>query len=536
MKKVWMAGGGLVLVVLAGWGGVHFLEDRAEKAVSQALSDMSAQASEVRCDLFSGTFVLKGVTYERDEKGMIHKGSMDSVEVKGLNRKLFFQGTGEAYDADALPLVAESIMVTGLTGSIRTGNVLVEGKTAGIRMTGWHQRLSELLAQYRSEPHSAAFYEELYRCRLDGLEISDAAFSIFESYMDAPVTVGVKKIALSEGIAAPRGEEKVPPVSLYASDIRFAGQGVGGGMQRVEVQDLLLPRPAGMAAFAALFGMSGSTMSRNELVTAYVRLAQKLYEERLPYASLDMRGMQVSAVGMPEPIGLSFDALTFEPSMNAEGAVREKVNCSGLHLYLPRKGDKYFTIIARYAPEGLVMNIKSDSTTHGDTLSSTGRYEVEGLGVLEGDVTVSGDIDRLRGMLFDASGDDSMQLLQKLSLGKLSLRYKDSGLMPMLLELAAWTDFELPEPYADMVVQTGMELEQTPVRVFQEAGRLLKEQFTAPGAWSATFTSEKPVSMMEPVTMLFAAPERLPFSFTSTPGTKPLKEYLPRKKQEDGNE
>ena len=89
-----MAGGGLVLVVLAGWGGVHFLEDRAEKAVSQALSDMSAQASEVRCDLFSGTFVLKGVTYERDEKGMIHKGSMDSGGGEGPEPEAVLSGYG----------------------------------------------------------------------------------------------------------------------------------------------------------------------------------------------------------------------------------------------------------------------------------------------------------------------------------------------------------------------------------------------------------------------------------------------------------
>ncbi|WP_077072718.1 hypothetical protein [Mailhella massiliensis] len=120
-------------------------------------------------------------------------------------------------------------------------------------------------------------------------------------------------------------------------------------------------------------------------------------------------------------------------------------------------------------------------------------------------------------------------LQKRLVLEKLNASCNDSGLLPMMLELVAWRNFERPEVYADKVLETGRALEQVPDRGFRELGRLLREQFTAPGTCSMTFSSEEPVELKAFVGMFFRMPEKFPFTFTSVPGTKPLQEYLNRK-------
>ncbi|WP_273523886.1 hypothetical protein [Mailhella massiliensis] len=530
MRKISVVGGVVVLAVLAGWGGVRFLEDRVEKNIVEAFVAAGGQVREADYHLLDNILVLQGMTYEvRERNGAVRTGAVERVVAEGMNRRMLLDWYAvDERDREEPPLVAEQIVLTGMTETLQDGPVRVDQRAGKIRIRGWRQRLGRLLYEYRLKSCSSSFFEELYRCRLDGLEISRVELTLSRPGLAAPVRMNVEKVALSEGLNAPRGETMVSSLSLEFSGLSISGQGINGFLRRAGIRELRLPEPEALAELAELLGRK---RPGEELVAGMLELWQKQQEAALPYASLTMQDMKLVSTDMP--VGVFFEGFSSALSMEGEGVRREKTEYSRLRFLLPRKGDKYFTIIARYAPDGLVLTVKTDSVMTGTSLSCTGRCEVETLGVVEGEWRLSGDagaLKELKDVFFFSSGNNIYEVLQKrLVLEKLNASCNDSGLLPMMLELVAWRNFERPEVYADKVLETGRALEQNPDRGFRELGRLLREQFTAPGTCSMTFSSEEPVELQAFVGMFFRMPEKFPFTFTSVPGTKPLKEYLNRK-------
>lgn len=546
MNKKYIAGGLVFWAGLSGYMGLRILESYTEDAVFAALSAVPAQAQEIRYSFLNNTLSLKGVEYELPDEAVMHKGTIESVEVKGFNRKcMFVKPSMPAYDADTLPIVAESISATGIVDKVHVGNTQMEQRIADVQVNGWYQRLGMLLDQRSRHKGEVSFFEELYRCRLDGLEVNDVRSVISDPELPVPVKVDMEKVALARGIAAPRGEAKVSPLSLYVAGVRFSGDRFSGGLQRMDVKDLLLPSPELMADLVAMQNADGApegaaadgenaALSQEERLEAAVAELYEYYVKNLPVSLFGLQGLKVSLSEGPESMGIAVNGFSYTQAMEGEDVTKSSTDVSRLHLTLPRGGEPLLAVFSRYAPEGFVLNMKADIRTGKNDIVSTARYELEGLGGLEGECVYSGDLAALETMPLLLSEDAYLEAMQKLQLKKLSAVYRDSGLLPLALEVFALEDSGSPEEYAAMAVQIGREVERMPGSMFAELGKLMREQFTAPGEMSVAFTSETPRSFMELLSMALMDPASLPFSFGSTPGTKPLAEYLPRK-TEAGN-
>ena len=90
MNKKYIAGGLIFWAGLSGYMGLRILESYTEDAVYAALSAVPAQAGEIRYSFLSNTLSLKGVEYELPDDEIMHKGTIESVEVTGFNRKCMF--------------------------------------------------------------------------------------------------------------------------------------------------------------------------------------------------------------------------------------------------------------------------------------------------------------------------------------------------------------------------------------------------------------------------------------------------------------
>ncbi|WP_273523888.1 hypothetical protein [Mailhella massiliensis] len=552
MNKKYIAGGLVFWAGLSGYMGLRILESYTEDAVFAALSAVPAQAQEIRYSFLNNTLSLKGVEYELPDDSVMHKGTIESVEVKGFNRKcMFVKPSMPPYDADTLPIVAESISATGIVDKVHVGNTQMEQRIADVQVNGWYQRLGMLLDQRSRHKGEASFFEELYRCRLDGLEVNDVRSVISDPELPVPVKIDMEKAALARGIAAPRGEARVSPLSLYVTGVRFSGDRFSGSLQRMDVKDVLLPSPELMAELVAMQNAgkaseeaaaaepAGAAADENAALSQEERLEAALaglyeyYVKNLPVSLFGLQGLKVSLSEGADAMGIAVNGFSYTLAREGEDATKSTTDLSRLHLTLPEKGEPLLAVFSRYAPEGFVLNMKAGIRTGKNDIVSTARYELEGLGELEGECVYSGDLAALEAMPLLLSEDAYLEAVQKLQLKKLYADYKDSGLLPLALEVFALENSRAPEEYATMAVQIGSELERVPGKMFAELGKLMREQFTAPGEMSVAFTSETPVSFMELLSTALMDPASLPFTFGSTPGTKPLAEYLPGQAAEE---
>ncbi|WP_418765988.1 hypothetical protein [Mailhella sp.] len=539
MNKKYIVGGFIFWAGLSGYMGLRILESYTEDAVFAALSAVPAQAQEIRYSFLRNTLSLKGVEYELPDKSVMHKGSIEKVEVKGFNRKcMFVKPDMPAYDADALPVVAESISLEGIVDNIHVGQTRIEQKIADVQVRGWYQRLGMLLDQRSQHGGEASYYEELYRCRLDGLDINNVYAVVSDPALPVAMTVNVEKLALADGVRAPRGKEKVPPVSLYVSGIRFSNRTYSGALQRMDIRNLLLPDPENMAKIVRLFRDSGVgsdkadgqndvvSMSPEERIGAVQAALRETYDKRLPYSLIGCQGASITVKGPQSSVVLSLNGITGRLSMESGEKVRSSAELSKLHIALPREGDKIYAVIARYAPNGPTLSVKVESLMDDREYVATSRYVVEGLGELESEIVLVGDMASFSGTSVFAPDDAYLDLMRNLRLKKLVVDYKDSGLLPMALELVAWREVQNPEDLQAQLIAAGDELSQLPDKLFQDLGSILKEQVTTPGDIRMTFTSEKEEPVMDLVNTLFMEPGSVPLRFSSTPGAKTLTDYL----------
>ena len=540
MNKKYIVGGLVFWAGLSGYMGLRILESYTEDAVFAALSAVPAQAQEIRYSFLNNTLSLKGVEYELPDDKIMHKGTIESVEVTGFNRKcMFVKPNMPAYDPDALPIVAESVTATGIVDNVHVGHTRVEQRVGEAQLRGWHQRLGMLLDQHSQHNGEASFFEELYRCRLDGMELRNVAAVISEPGMQ-PVRLEAAGFELPKGVRAPRGTEKVSPVSVRISGVRFAGGNFSGSLQQLDLEDVLLPGPAVSAEFLRLSreaeasdpeAMAGSV--GNALPDRLLALMAKNYEDRVPVAGTAMQGgvftmWNASGSGKSrEPsLSVSLKSLNHALSMTEKGSFKTTTTLSGLNVKLPDfMGSN--AVISRYAPDGLTLNMTGDALAGDTELSGKVRYELEGLGVLEGDLDVSGDIRALRKASMEGVPDDVLEgLMEGLRLGRLNLIYRDSGLVPMGMELAARWKFENPEAFLRNAVAVLKALEQSPERPVQELCRALGEQLSMPGEFSMSIAPKQPMSFAEALALASVDPDALPVTFASKPGTKALKDYL----------
>lgn len=537
MNKKYIVGGLIFWAGMSGYMGLRILESYTEDAVFAALSAVPAQAQQIRYSFLSNTLTLKGVEYEIPDDRIMHKGTIENVEVKGFNRKcMFVKPDMPAYDPDALPVVAESITATGIVDNVHVAHTKSEQRIEKVQISGWHQRLGMLLDQRSQHGGEASFFEELFRCRLDGLEISNVT-SVISEPGRSPMHLGVAGISLPGGMRAPRGTEKVAPVNLAVSGMFFGSIECSGGLQKLELKDVLLPEPAVLADILRLNrelsepdGEERFDDADEEFIAGAYALLQKNYEEKLPLARMTAQGGTFVAQNIAESekpfASVSLNSFDYALSLSADGALRNTSSLAGLKVQLP--GSFAAKIISRYAPDGLVLNAKSESVTSDAEASARARYEFEGLGVLEGDMDILGDMRALQTIMLDGEPSGSLdELMQSVRLKSMNAVYRDSGLLPMLVEIMARWKFTTPE---ELLQQTDGMLkffEQSPERPMKEFCRAVSEQLAVPGEFRMTVDPEKPVNAAELFDLASINPDALPVSFSSKPGSRALKDYLP---------
>ncbi len=540
MNKKYVAGGVLLLVLLAGYAGMHVLEKNIESNVAASLAEAKVQAGEIHYSFPSNTLVVGNLTYARpEEDGSVSRGSIDRVELKGLNRKMLIPWW-KFSDTEELPLVLESLVFTGMRDSMQAGDARIEQKVAEVRVTGWYQRMRELLEEHRRRPHSPFFYEELYRCRLDGMEISNLQVDVYEPGRTTPSTLSLEKVALSQGIAAPRGEEKVPPVSLYLAGLRLSVPECSALFRRVEVRDLLLPEPHIMAEMVGIVrdALAEDTSSQKgtrtgQPLTAYetrlMAMSDRLveyYRKNLPYAAFELKGAELTARTAGGDFPIRLDALTQRQSMEEGGVVRAVTDLSRFHFKLPDLKNDVVALISRYAPDGFDLSAHADLRTSDHAVSGTWNYETDPLFHVKGDFALKGDIAALS--TFSLSGDDAARsaFLRKLQVEKLNVTYKDSGMLALVVELFAHKYGMKPEECAVLGIQmVGGLAASTQDRLAIEAAALAGEQLQTPGEVQVSFVPAKPTSVMDAVETILANPGASELRLASRPGTKPLKAY-----------
>ncbi len=546
MNKKYIVGGLIFWAGLSGYMGLRILESYTEDAVFAALSAVPAEAREIRYSFLSNTLTLKGVEYELPDEKIMHKGSIELVEVTGFNRKcMFVKPNMPAYDPDTLPIVAESIHAQGIIDRLHVDNTQVEQRISDVQLRGWYQRLGMFLDQHRQHNGELSYYEELYRYRLDGLDISNVALTITEPDT-APVTATIDKIALSEGVRAPRIEEKVAPVSMYLSGVRFSGKDssgdmISGGVQRLEVRDVLLPDPAVMvelsgineALDAADLDTEAGSMAFEEQLTRLVTVLQQNYEKRVPFSRMGMQGARVELTGgdaAAESAGkkmaaLALNGFNYTQALTAEGDVRSTASLDALKLDVPELTSD--AIIARYAPEGFVLNMSGESVSGDDSIEGKGRYELKGLGEMEGSLALRGDIKALQSW----SGMDDLapeELMQRVQLKNLNLVYRDSGLLAMAVEILARQEGRSPDDLLMEASQVLAMTSQLPNRAARQLGTALTEQLATPGEFAMDLEPAAPISLLELFTMAMMGSDDLPVTFSSKAGQKALKNYMPK--------
>ena len=544
MNKKYIVGGLIFWAGVSGYMGLRILESYTEDAVFAALSAVPAQAQEIRYSFLSNTLTLKGVEYELPDDRIMHKGTIESVEVKGFNRKcMFVKPDMPPYDPDALPIVAESITATGITDSVHVGHTKAEQKVDSVQLTGWYQRLGMLLDQRSQHGGKASYFEELYRCRLDGLEISNVKTLISEA--DQPsMNFGIARIALAEGIRAPRGGEKVSPVSLTVSGIQVGGKYFSGALQGFTVSRARAPEPAVLEEILRLTSDTLGADRKNvygspleEIITQISALMQKNYENSLPFSRISLQGGDLKAVQRVTANGnmqenffsASLKGFDCALAMPQEGAIKNTITLSGLKIGIPQNmGLGIPAVLERYTPGGFTINASSESVTSDTEMSGRALYELVGLGSLECELDLLGDMRALQTVMVDGDPSGSAEeLMQSIRLKKLNVVYKDSGLLPMGVEVMARWHFDEPESLLAEIFATLKMFGQSPERPVQELCTALTEQFTMPGEFRMTMAPQQPVNAAEILALASADPDALPVSFSSKPGAKALKDYLP---------
>jgi len=525
MNKKYLVGGLIFWAGLSGYMGLRILESYTEDAVYAALSAVPAQAQEIKFSFLNSSLTLKNVEYEIPDEKAIHKGTIEHVELKGFNRKIMFvKPDMPPYQAAELPRVAESLILTGISDSVHSGKDKIEQKIDSVEIRGWYQRLGLLLDRYRDAKNKEGFYEELFRCRLDEFRINNTEISVSTPGLTKPVFTSIQEVALAGGIKAPEGDHKNTPISLFLRGIDISAGTFTGSIARIDLRDILFPEPERIVRLIELAD-SVNDGNAEQKVPEFMAVLAEAYETQTPFTLLGMQGASASIAGIADP--LTLDGISYTYNLK-DKVYTSSAALSRLHVR-PAMLGKYKEDVLRYSSEGVIVDIKGssafdDSSAEGDVL-----YELQGLGKLGVKWALEGDIASLRKLSWDfrlLEEFDPSSLLTMLKLKKLNFQYTDSGLMPLLLSVAAREQGDKPEELLQLGEMVTAEVAADPNPLLQNLGKALREQLAAPGELTVDFAPRVSMSIQDMVMLFMLQPDKLPVSVISTPGEKTMLESL----------
>lgn len=519
MNKKFIIGGIMFWAGLSGYMGLRVLESYTEDAVYAVLSVVPAQAQEIRYSFLDDSLRLKGVEYEIPDEKVVHKGTIESVEVKKFHRKIMYvKPQMPPYHADELPRVGESFTFTGIVDRIHEGHTVIESRISTIQVDGWYQRVGMVLDQLARKGAGKDFFEELFRTRVDGLKAEQIDVSVKTPSMDKAAKIHIDSIDLPKGIRVPRGTEQNTPIDVVLERVRLAQGEASASAGRLELRALRAPEPEQLGRLAELSRSvrDGKSAAPEE----FTKLLMDSYAKYPPFGLFSLYNVNLRPDAKAEPVtvGSASYALRYEGDGYADSA-----KCSDLHLR-PSFFGELSGVVSRFAPEGIRLNAVSDSTHSSKGLSTNAVYELPGLGRLEGSSELAGDFIQLEklSMLGELVNSDPLALLGKIQLNKLQLRYADSGLMGLGFAAAAQELGRAPEQLAQeaQIMVNVMIKDGNPL--LAKLGTALDEQLKAPGEMELELRSSEGVNAAELMQTLLASPQDFPLTVKSRPGQKAL--------------
>lgn len=523
MNKKFIIAGVMFWASLSGYMGLRVLESYTEDAVYAVLSVIPAQAQEIRYSFLTNALTVKGIEYEIPHDTIVHRGTIESVEVKNFARKIMFvKPNMPPYDADELPRVGESFTFTGIIDNVHAGQTVTERRIGSLDVKGWYQRIGMLLDRYHRDGMTAPFFEELYRVRVDEINASQFSYTMKRPDMKVPLSLSIDQVSVPGGIKAPRGTAKNTPMNLVFDRVLAHQGGTSASMGRIEARDVLFPEPAMMERLVAL-GQNGKAKQANASEDV-MNVLDETYAVQAPFSFASVQNVRLATENLKEDVTLS--SASYALSYHNDGTTNS-FRVSDLHIKPEAFGEMERTI-RDFAPEGLKLSFSSEGKSDSTSFQTDMNSEFSGLGKLVSKIALEGDFNQLKKLSLhsDLSKHDSLMALSSFKVKNLEASYADSGLLPLVIAVAAQRMQENPQAIAGELSRIANGLAADPNPLVSQLGRAFTEQMQTPGELSVALSPERPIRMQEMLMMLLTEPEAIPLKVESRAGSKTMKEYL----------
>ncbi|MBP3729954.1 MAG: hypothetical protein J6I40_00615 [Mailhella sp.] len=521
MNKKYLLGGFLFWAAVSGYMGMRILDSYTEDAVAAALASIPAQAKEIRFSFFNKTLEIDGLEYDIPDKKVQRKGSIEHIAVRDFNRKiLFVMPSTPAYDPESLPKVAETVTVTGMTESSHEEYSKTNARLDLLEIKGWCQRLGLVFDRYARKGIGRDFFEELYRCRMDGVRAEGIDIKVEHTLESGSRHAYIKSVELPGGIVPLHKDGSAAPQRVLVQEASFGAEDAACSFSRCEVSGLLPPDPAmldsnekdsgllpgllwGYAPFAALEGPSD---------------ARPLFE-KMELSGLSIKGDRF--------FGTADCALLSCIMSGGQNRCALDMAAKALRWNQPWP-EGWQDIIARYAPGGLKMDMGAQCGFSASECSLTSRCSLDKLGTLESLATLKGGTaEALRKILSGDADADLLKAFAGLRLHAARLSFADSGLAALALEAAAREAGMDAQSYCAALEQRASMLAGDGNGLDDQARRIFKEQLAFPGEVAVELAPGAAPALSQLFLTALIKPARLPFKLSSRPGSRALRDYLP---------
>ncbi len=346
MRKQFIIGGLVFWASVSGYMGLRVLESYTEDAVYAVLSVVPAQAQEIRYNFLTDDLRVTGIEYEIPHDTVVHKGFIESVEISKFHRKIMYvKPQMPPYDADDLPRVGEDFKIRGIVDRIHEGQSVLETRIGEVDMTSWYQRVGMVLDHFARKGVGEAFFEELFRTRVEALSASQLEMTLSDPSMGAPLSLRADQLTVPGGISAPRGTDKTTPVNMILERAAFAQGDVSASVGRIDVLGLRAPEPDKLARLAELSRAvrEGKAEASPEVL---LRTLESSWDKFAPFGSVSLQNVIVRSGKDAQPVTSSV-SYTAEREGDAWKAV-EKTSGKASQLFSV-SGDK----VKLFVPEVL---------------------------------------------------------------------------------------------------------------------------------------------------------------------------------------
>lgn len=339
--------------------------------------------------------------------------------------------------------------------------------------------------------------------------------------MEAPFSMRADLVSVPGGIPAPRGVEKTTPVNVVVDRISFAQGELSGSVGRVDVQALRAPEPAKLARLVELSRAIREGKADSEELTSTLTTS---WDKFSPFGFMGLQNIIINPGKDEQPVTASSASY----ALKREGDVwSDSFKCSGLQVK-PGLFDGMEEVVKRFAPEGLKLDITSDSRSDSSSVNTESSYSVAGLGKLTTTTALEGEFGKLRKLCLngDIAELDPFALASDLKVQKIKAHYSDSGLLPLVFSAVAADADMSPAVLTQEASALLAGLPKDGNGTLNKLGAALGQQLLAPGELELEIVPQKAMTVHELTQLLLTNPASIPLKVESRAGAKPMQEYF----------